>query len=292
MKRRLSSCLVTLGSLAMLCASALGAPATQAHARLQSTAASHMAIAASMAQTGTPNASMSNCPVSLSWELTHQISCNWSGYIAYNDTFTYVAGDWNTQCGPDQSGASVSTWVGIGGVYGNMLQAGTWWVADQSGHYGYRVFIEFVGYTSGSGVDWNVAPLPCGTGVEADVWYNGPQWCAQILYSNKTLIYKQCFTSSWTPNESTAEWIDERPLCHGVQPALARFNWTAFSNGWAYSPVHGWNPIGGYARYQMEMRDLQSNLRLAAAEPLSSSSTFRDDFLNSDSGPACGYPGS
>lgn len=68
--------------------------------------------------------------------------------------------------------------------------------------------------------------------------YPVTQWCAQVGWG--TNVYPICFDPSFTADQGTAEWIDERPNCQNTGlSSLADFQWIQFSNAYAHSIPHG-----------------------------------------------------
>ena len=184
------------------------------------------------------------------------LSPYWSGYIGNGSAFDDVKGRWNTQClgSGQQDGAIEATWVGIGGVNGSLdlAQTGTNYSSPAQGSpFGYHLFYEFT--PDMSYIDFNVT-LSCKTTVDAETYFYSPSntWCTNVSYWNGsyTYSYGTCYPSSYHPDTSTAEWVDERPACSPLYALLADFNYTGFSNGYAHNASRGWHTIGGW--YQDE----------------------------------------
>jgi hypothetical protein len=70
--------------------------------------------------------------------------------------------------------------------------------------------------------------------------------------------YPTCFPSSYTADQSTAEWIDERPHCTNGLSKLADFVSTDLSHASAHSTAHGWHTMAGSNPYVDTMRDYES----------------------------------
>lgn len=225
---------------------------------------------------------------------------NWSGYAVYSDTFDQVKGNWNVQCpgSGNQNGYFESTWVGIGGINGALVQVGTSYAGDPDGGipFHYYPFFAFVP-SSGSGgtlfMD-TAAPLSCTTPVSGQVYHNSSnQWCASLTWGS--LNYTDCFSSADQPNQGTAEWIDERPTCNNNRVAdLWNFNYTNFSNAYAHSIYRSWHTIGGFPRYQIGMYDIQGGYwssNDAYPHNLNTGDTsFTDTFVRVGNGVLCTAP--
>jgi hypothetical protein len=211
-------------------------------------------------------------------------SGNWSGYIAYdNGGITDVKGHWNIQClgSQQQSGAREGSWIGIGGVQGsqNLIQTGSAYTKS-----GYQFFIEFVPYYAPVFDGSNYA---CGTAVDAEVYlasgYN--EWCTII--STSTTSFSGCDPSSRQADKTTAEWIDERPNCSNGLSKLADFNYTQYSNAYAYSTSRGWHTIGGFTNNSVTLKDSASTT-LAQPNALDSGThSFTNVWKATGNGVAC-----
>ena len=214
--------------------------------------------------------------------LTSATSGNWAGYEAYGSDITDAKGHWNTQClgAGNPSGARLATWVGIGGINGNLVQTGTTWTSS-----GYHLFYEFL--PGPTFVD-SGSTLPCGTPVDAEVYHSNTDnlWCTFISYSGGS--YGDCFGSSYQADRSTSEWIDERPsTCTNGLPKLANFQYTDFSNGYAYSPERNWHTIGGWAPVNDTMVDTAGTTLAQPAALNSGTTSFRDYWRNYGNGVNC-----
>lgn len=215
-------------------------------------------------------------------------NATWSGYQVYADTFQAIKGDWITQCATlPISTDRLGTWVGIGGGASSkaLVQTGTEW---ESG--GYHPFTAYVlKPTNDLHKNLNLT-IPCGTHVSAQIWWTGPQpydtnqWCTSLKWPDGTYTYTYSWCFSNAPDQSTAEWIDERLQVNGnvYCSTLLDFNHTDFSNGYAESRSRGWHTIGGFSRYALQLKDYHYGTIIAESEDLPTGTTaFRDDWKGS-----------
>lgn len=219
---------------------------------------------------------------------TPSTSRNWSGYVGNSSGFDDIKGNWATQClGPHNvDGAEVATWVGIGGVNGNqnLAQTGTDYLSD-----GYHLFTEFA--PGNTYID--TTPLSCATAVNAETYWYAPTntWCTNISYWNGSYNYNYgtCYPSSYRADTSTADWVDERPLCLGGLALLADFETDSFSNGYAHNAARGWHTIGGWYQTLVTMLNF-GNKGATLAQPYQlqpGGTAFFDQWYNAGNGVAC-----
>ncbi len=188
------------------------------------------------------------------------LSDNWSGWFVYNDTFDQVHANWNTQCPgtPIQLGSREGTWVGLGGINTQTLvQVGTAYHTNpNTGQLYYYMFLQLI--APGTNYLWFdlTDPLGCGQGIYAEVYPSGTNsWCVDVRWSNVT--NGTCY--SVQADTSTAEWIDDRPVCSNGVSYLYNFNYTQYTNAYAHSTTHNWHTIGGFPNERIVMQDSYGN---------------------------------
>lgn len=156
----------------------------------------------------------------------------WSGYAVApqvaNGTITQINATWTvpTITISQNSYTYLFQWIGIGGLgssYSNLIQTGT--ASDNlDGTPQYYAWIETL--PNLSTFEFPVNP---GDSISANIrLIKSGLWQVEItdLSTNQTFNQSIAYTS----NESTAEWIVERPSVDGVSSALSHFNTTAFNN--------------------------------------------------------------
>jgi hypothetical protein len=180
------------------------------------------------------------------------LSANWAGYTAVapppyasGTQFRGAQGYYTPHCASGSYNTKVGTWVGMGGIKGqNLLQGGI--AEDNAEQYGGsgNWWVEF--YPSAP-LFYNLTSMPysCGDQGYTYVDYN-------YSYSGKSYVfiedvtnghYEPVTSSSFVPDQTTVEWIDERPGCSGGIDALANFQSTAWI-GEAWVVKTDFRPIG------------------------------------------------
>lgn len=189
------------------------------------------------------------------------IKPKWSGYEVYADTFDDVKGEWDVQIAVNPIPSSaLGTWVGVGGVNSqNLAQTGTAWSNGA-----FHPFYEFYPNLPVIGVNTNLA---VGTHIVAEVYKSGSNWCTSVTWPTGDM--HTCSVGGFAADQSTAEWIDERPspcntLLHFSSPDG---NYTHFSGGYAHSITRGWHTIGGFPRYPLQLVD-ENDGKTTLAAPL------------------------
>lgn len=220
----------------------------------------------------------------------------WSGYMVTSDTFDQVEGNWNVQCpgSGNSAGDFESTWIGVGGNGGNLVQVGTTYAGDPDAGipFAYYPFWEYAtGSTSTGSTFVDIyAPLKCTTSIAAHVYRNSSnEWCTSVTWGG-TATFTQCYSSADQPSQTTAEWVDERPKCGSGYPSLFNFNYTVFSNAYAHSTDRGWHTIGGYPRDQIGMYYLSGGYWVNMAYPnnlYTGDTSFRDNWQRFGLGQNC-----
>lgn len=202
----------------------------------------------------------------------------WSGYEVYADTFDDIKGEWNVQTATyPNSYSMLATWVGVGGENGNqyLAQTGTAWSNGA-----FHPFYEFYPNPPVIGVNTNLA---AGTHVVAEVYKSGANWCTSVTWPSGSMY--TCSVGGFAADQSTAEWIDERP-CGGYM--LLNFGVTNFSGGYAHSITRGWHTIGGFPRYKRYMIDTSTGATLATpGDLLTGTTAFPDNYQKSGTLSAC-----
>lgn len=215
-------------------------------------------------------------------------TCNWSGYMLHDTNASAplddAKGTWNVQCttAGDPS-AEVATWVGIGGHYGTqeLAQAG---VGIYNG--AFRPFVEFA--PDGPIYIANNIALGCTTTVTAEVWYSSGDaaWCGNVVWAGGA--YFNCGPTSFVPDQTSAEWVDERPSCGLGYYYLTNFHYTNFSNGYAHTASQGWHTIAYWTTYALSMYDFNgAQLAYAHGLSLSQPTSFQDTFVAAGDGHVC-----
>lgn len=220
-----------------------------------------------------------------------QCSTIQAGYYAHDAAahLNAVKGDFVTHCfsGEAPPPYSYAAWVGIGGdnpskqFGGNLVQTGAAWNGAN-----YSAFYEFPYNTNGP--TYGLFTIPCNTTVEAQVYQNASgQFCTLVTWppyptNSQYDSLSHCFSSAWTPDQTTAEWVDERQTCTPF--ALET---TAWSNAYAYSPEKNWHTLAYWPRTAVYMSDLTNHILEVPSNPILSATTFNDVTTNRNSNDAC-----
>ncbi len=194
------------------------------------------------------------------------ISSNWAGYVAQSGTYTGVSGTWvMPEISYSSTVSSNATWVGIGGRNTNdLIQAGVYEIANSDGAT-YQAWYELLPNDSVA-VDLPVHP---GDSISVaiietsnDVW--------NIVITNNTTKQQFAKTVIYHSSESSAEWIQERPLIDQSLAVLSGFTpiqftgATAVQNGQRVS-LSQTNP------QQINLLDTPTNTALAVPSPIATS---------------------
>jgi hypothetical protein len=193
----------------------------------------------------------------------HSTSSNWSGYAAYNSTFTDVKGDFvvpTANCaGLRKNQVTVaSPWVGLDGYFSRTVEQ-TGVDADCFGSSpSYVAWYEF--YPAGSNnLPASTYPVGPGDHMHVDVAHAG----------NSATVTLQNTTRSWTFSTSSsasglafssAEWILEAPT-----NALTNFGTASFSSSAATDAAHTNAPISSFTNDAITM--VAKNGRVVRATP-------------------------
>jgi hypothetical protein len=178
-----------------------------------------------------------------------QTSSNWSGYVDTNDKYDYVFGEWTVpyaNCGPwyDFNFSQSSTWVGLDGESSNTVEqlgTATGCVAGASVYYAWTEMYPQI---------------------ENPIW-NGISPGDQIMsfvysYDNDTQyeLYMADLSQGWSElrigssssplQDSSAEWITERPTCGPFCDNLTNFGTTTFTDAYAMDQNYNFGSINAF----------------------------------------------
>lgn len=194
-------------------------------------------------------------------------SLNWDGYEVTSNTYNEVEGYWIVPSYSVISGihAAHITWVGLGGDPGTPLwQGGT--TEDQT--LGYHFWWEM--YPTVSIQDFSSPTPRPGDSIYAEADYNvNVSNCSYFVVVDNTTSQYTSKTYCAKPNQSTAEWIDERPSCSTNPLKLYPLeNWHRTNNSndwtlpWSSADARAGTTskvISGWLYYSLTMYDSQSN---------------------------------
>jgi len=215
--------------------------------------------------------------------VTSMTSHAWAGNVATGQTWTQAQATWNVPVITGGSSAALSSqWAGVG--QGNtssypLYQAGT----EANVSTGYNVWTEVVPQQSYA----QVQRFP---NVNDQIWVRVSitSTGAQFQISDQTVGWS--ITINWTgvhQTDSTAEFIDERPLLSGnVHSEYATQNVT-FKSAQVYSPNTGWILIQNAPHFYYNMKSCNDATLLAYPGPISSSGDFTVYGVNSGGREAC-----
>ncbi len=199
-------------------------------------------------------------------------SGNWSGYFALGQAFSAVTGSWSVPavtC-PTSATSYSSQWIGIDGAQSQTVeQDGT-----ESDCFGttpnYDAWYEMYGdnaVNSGYEVELSPATYPVapGDGMTASVSLAGSTWTLAINDTTQSWAYSTNIPSpSPAPQQSSAEWIVERPEVGGSLSTLSDFGNAGFTNATATNTTAS-GPIADFAYQPVQM---VGNQVLATPGPL------------------------
>jgi hypothetical protein len=202
------------------------------------------------------------------------LSGNWAGNIAHNQTFTEAEAAWTVPSVSGSAGDS-SQWVGIG--LGSapsvpLYQAGT----ESDGGGTYTMWTEVVPQQSS---EHPVAGLTVHAGDQVSVHIIINSTGASFHIRDDTNGYDG-YPNGWTGVHNAdghAEWIDERPtVTIGGVSYLTEYadQSVTFTNAQAYSAASGWLKVGASSHYYDEMVDCDSGAEIAHPGSIISSTTF------------------
>jgi len=157
---------------------------------------------------------------------------NWAGYIAIDGGYQEAFGFWNVPCLTLllKTGYS-NSWIGLGGDLldggGNLVQAESESdeYRDGFGRFLPQYYAWYEDYPN-QGVEQRLFDVLCGDQMYADIYqYSSP---AHMVVEDTTSGAYSDKTNTNLSNDSTAEWIVERPGTNNTLPGLADFNYVAF----------------------------------------------------------------
>ncbi len=200
-------------------------------------------------------------PASAAVATDSSASENWAGYVAQNNNFSAVSGNWIEPAAKCTSGEGYSAfWVGLGGATGQsdaLEQVGTQSDCSSNGQTDYYAWYELV---PAAPVRLSLAVSP-GDHLGGKVAVNGTQ-VTLTIWNDTT--GKSVSTTRQTSNidTSSAEWIAEAPSeCDSIgncQPMpLADFGTVKFTNAAATAGGHS-GPISD-AAWQAQAVDLDGS---------------------------------
>lgn len=242
------------------------------------------------ARAATPLITVCSPPPCTPGTICNPVNCNlnWAGYIVMGSGLQAINGNWNTQCtgSPAPNPKEFGSWIGIGGVNGNLVQTGTVYFGANT----YHPFYEFPGYDQAPTYDYTDS-LPCGTHIQGQIWYQSG-YCVKVSWqtpSGGSGSFGHCYPSQAVADQTTAEWIDERPICvnaRGLKAGaqIGNFGWTDWSNGYAYSKARNWHTIAGWSR-QYALMNANTLAYITLVVPnngLTSATAFKDTYRNQD----------
>ena len=192
-------------------------------------------------------------------------SGNWTGYVALGQGFSSVTGSWNVAPVTCSGGASTysSQWVGIDGVTDPTVeQVGT--ESDcLDGVPTYRAWYAMWGDSAVNGGDVvelsaSADQLTPGDAMTASVSLSGSVWTLAISDATAGWQYSTDISSpSPAPQQSSAEWIVERPLQGSTFAALSDFGTASFTHA-AASDSAASGPISAFTNMPSAIVDPSS----------------------------------
>jgi|HubBroStandDraft_6_1064221.scaffolds.fasta_scaffold111144_1 hypothetical protein len=187
-------------------------------------------------------------------------SGNWSGYFALGQAFSAVTGSWSVPavtC-PTSATSYSSQWIGIDGAQSQTVEQDGTESDCFGGAPSYDAWYEMYGdnaVNSGYEVELSPTSYPVAPGdaMTASVSLAGPTWTLAISDTTRNWTYSiNISTPSPAPQQSSAEWIVERPEVGGSLATLSDFGNAAFTNATATNgSVSG--PITDFAYQASQM---------------------------------------
>jgi peptidase A4-like protein len=208
-------------------------------------------------------------------------STNWSGYAAYNTTFTDVKASWlqPTATCPKSTHQYASFWVGIDGYKSNSVeQLGTDSDCVGVNHPSYYAWWEM--YPNPSNTIAGFA-VHAGDSMTAEVLRSGTSYTLRL--TNNTTGQTFSTTQNYSGANSSAEWVAEAPsqciviVCRGLP--LANFGTVTFTGASATSG--GAAPISGYTNDAITMVTQTGTPRAVPSGLFSGGSSFSDTWKHS-----------
>jgi len=217
---------------------------------------------------------------SLTIGIAAKTSLNWSGYVDYGATFSYVAGDWTVPTASCSSGdLYASFWVGIDGYQsGSVEQDGT--DSDCSlGHPTYYAWYEM--YPAASVELPSGHPVSPGDTMSGSVSFDGSStWTLTISDLSAGWNYPKTFSETGL-SQASAEWVAERPEVNGNIASLADFGSVTFSGAIATGDgVTG--PISSFTYSPFDMINSSDSVLAAPGSLNGSGNGFADTWYGSN----------
>jgi hypothetical protein len=187
-------------------------------------------------------------------------SGNWSGYAATGGRFSSVSGSWTVPivtCPADTTTYS-SQWIGIDGYESDTVEQDGILAACLSGTPYYRAWYEMYGdeaVDEGAEVPLSSSSYPVspGDGMTASVSLSGSTWTLAIADTTRDWNYSIDIASpSPAPEQSSAEWIAERPELGSSLTALSDFGSVSFTGASATDGTTS-GPISAFSFQPIEM---------------------------------------
>ncbi len=201
----------------------------------------------------------------------------WAGYEVTNGGYNWVQGQWVTPCytQPAGAGSRAQQWVGIGGNSGRLWQAGT---ETDTAH---RDVLWYEAFPIEPDQFINTGPVfTCGDTIWVVLDTGSASSCGSSSksYAKWTDIPQGWYWSvcqTFTPGATSAEWIDERPVCSAspLKPyAFTNIRSTRWSAAQVKSTYNGSaaHPISYYSGTILNFTMEEGGLVLAPASALGS----------------------
>jgi len=200
-------------------------------------------------------------------------SGNWSGYFVLGQAFSAVTGSWTVPAVTCPAGATSysSQWIGIDGAQSQTVEQDGTESDCFGGTPNYDAWYEMYGdnaVNSGYEVELPSGTYPVATGdaMTASVSIAGPTWTLAISDTTANWTYSTNIPSpSPAPEQSSAEWIVERPEVNGSLSSLSDFSDATFTSATATNGT-ATGPITDFAYQPVQM---VGNQVLANPGPLS-----------------------
>jgi len=208
-------------------------------------------------------------------------SCNWDGHYVSGHTYDEVTGTWKEPhfVGAGCSGDAFSNWAGMGGISSkdSLGQVGTNFNAPGfAAHQGF--ILTIINGAAGNGDVPIQGFVPsAGDTIYASVLWNSPHY--YYLLNDQTTNTSSGSILSRTddsPDNSTAEFISERPLINGSLSELSDFQTIAFQDATSYWSTGSAGFYNNPVHKSIQMSDLssQGGHTLATTTNLDSDSNF------------------
>jgi hypothetical protein len=202
-------------------------------------------------------------------------SANWAGYIALGQRFSFVSGSWNVPAVTCTGSASTdsSQWVGIDGVEDPSVEQDGTESDCVGGVPTYSAWYAMWGDNEVNGgevvqLSSSSYPVMPGDAITASVGLSGSVWT--LVVSDITAGWRYSIdipSPPQAPQQSSAEWVVERPVEGGALSALSNFA-TATFTGAAATDSGASGPISAFTDQPSNMVALTAPTPLATPGPL------------------------